>query len=484
LSYLYKRDEWETRKELNGLLEKLRNLCREGLPLQNRISIWSELGRSVYFVYLTENTHKKQRGLRFYQQQVNAPDNQEPQDNVDTFSEKCKRVYEGLKRETYEDYLHLYQELEDDILYLRETIGKDKLPYEPNIRNICRTFITWCKIFSDPSTEDRIKYFTTYSRSVLRICYGIIVSQTCNYLESQVNVEEDQAFWLLISITNYLMSSYFENSENPLSVESNDHRKKITLPNSALRCRGLGAVKVDLLLLKILLKEKEIQVFNKFDELGLPLEYYFADHLTSLFINLFNPGLTFRIWDNLFFEGSSTTQTKANRLLVSVIFVLLRECKEMIIEAKKSADIKYIIEVYAKFQTSHNYFINEVYKFIQATFEQALPSNASVLDRLQYIRYALFTDQYNRFDKKIGEIQNQIMTHHQDVFDRNIAMFGLANTPSKKRDDGNVLPYPALVKMIKDFHSKYGARMGTRVAYRKDDEGYTKSEMNAFSPQR
>ncbi len=70
----------------------------------------------------------------------------------------------------------------------------------------------------------------------------------------------------------------------------------------------MRGIKSDLLILKFLLLDYEPEIYHKFEELGLPLEYYFADYMLSLFFTLFNPGLTFRIWDVLFFEGSSANQ--------------------------------------------------------------------------------------------------------------------------------------------------------------------------------
>lgn len=99
----------------------------------------------------------------------------------------------------------------------------------------------------------------------------------------------------------------------------------------------------------MLILEKEIEIFNKFDELGLPLEYYFADHMTSLFSDLFNPGLVFRIWDLLFFEGSGQSQHQCNKLIIGIIFQVLRDCKPLILKAKKSADINLILNLYCKF---------------------------------------------------------------------------------------------------------------------------------------
>lgn len=486
ISYLFKRDKWESKTEWKEYYEKLKNLCKKGMPPQNRMNLWSELGRVVYFINLTEAHHKKQLGLKRYHQGVYGYEgNEETSQIIDNVYAKSRKVYDTLKRESEKENIYLYQELEDDIAYLRESLELDKLPYESHIRSICRTFIFWAKLFSDRSTEEKIRYFVSYSRSILTICYGLVVCQSCTYLESNVQIEEDQIFWLLLSLATYIISSYFESNENSLSVDtltvkSDEKRRRNTLTNSALRCQQMKGIKSDLLLLRTILRENEPELYAKFEEFGLPLEYYFADHMTTLFFNLFNPGLTFRLWDILFFEGSSSNQVKCNRMIVCIFFQLLKECKPMILKAKKSTDINFIIDIYAKFQTKYGEFIKGIYATSEKYFEQKLPSTDTVLDKLNYIRYALFTNEYNRLDKRITTIEKRIESHHHDVFEQNMAFFSLANTPYHyvNNVEDQPLSYPILSRMIKDFHSYFGVQSNYKAETKKqiEEEDYIRDE--------
>jgi hypothetical protein len=187
ISYLFKRDKWESKAQWKVYYDKLKHLCKRGVPPHNRISLWSELGRAVYFINLTEFQHKKLIGMKKYQQGVQDT-NEEVADEDNLYS-RSKKVYEALKADADQDNLYLYQELEDDILSLREQyekerqdidkyiemLDKGRLPYESHIRNICRTFIYWSKIFSDPSTEENLKYFVSYSKAILQICQALVV---------------------------------------------------------------------------------------------------------------------------------------------------------------------------------------------------------------------------------------------------------------------------------------------------------------------
>ena len=317
VSYLFKRDLWENNLEWRRFYIELERLCKNGIPPQNRLEVWSEMSRVIYFIRLTEeyclNTQDLQKTGAGLQSRIQAEDD---------MAIKSRAVYETIKEIAQKNYSYLYQELEDDIGLLRESFGVKKLPYEKNIRNICRVFIYWSKVFSDPKKKENEKYFITYSRTIATLCYGFLVCQTCTFLEGNTQPDEHQVFWLLLSLATYILSSYFETNEHSVGVDKLNFgqkedltRRRNTLVDSALRCNHMKGIKSDLLLLKFLLKDHEPEIFNKFEELGHPLEYYFADYMVSIFFTLFNPGMTFRIWDVLFFEGSSANQV--NTVLMS-----------------------------------------------------------------------------------------------------------------------------------------------------------------------
>ena len=178
-------------------------------------------------------------------------------------------------------------------------------------------FIYWGSLFSKSNISmqgdsDKFRYFVSYSRSIFTIVQGLIIAQSCSYLDDIVQIEEDICFWLLISLTTFILPGYYETNSSDVSVDNltskDQQRKKYKIVNSALKSSKISGIKGDLLLLKFLLKDHQPELWNKFQEIGLPIEYYFADHMLTIFVNLLNPGLTFRIWDLIFLEGSGSNQ--------------------------------------------------------------------------------------------------------------------------------------------------------------------------------
>ena len=332
ISYLFKRDLWEVKSEWRPFYNELKTLFKKGIPAQQRTHLWSEISKTVFFLNLTE---KNLPGL------IGSDSNEDVQT-------KSKRLYAELKKESGKLYTESGQEFEDDV---KQISGDQKLSFESHLRNICKTFIYWSKKMNKSGSPH---YVAVYSRSVLVLCQGLITCQNCNYLDGGSTNEEHQIFWLLVSLTNYILANYYtieqNSSHTPGPYEINLHKSSIKTSKTSmtglpLLNNSVSGIRSDLLLLRILLSANEKELFNKFHEFGTPLEFYFADHILTLFYNLFNPGLTFRIWDIVFFEGTSFNKVKTSRLIVSILYAFIKQCKEQLLEAKKSSDFKMIFEL-------------------------------------------------------------------------------------------------------------------------------------------
>jgi len=443
VSYLLKRDLWESKTEWAEFYKELENLCRRGVPPQYRLEIWSEMSRVVYFIRITEEV----LGLT-------GAENEE-----DVFA-RSENAYRAVLGRTQSSLTSAYQELEDDILSLREQFGNDKLPYERNVRNICKAFIAWSTQFSNPKVQERVRHSITYSRTVATLCYGLLVNQNCSFIEGNEEEEEHRVFWLLIALSCYVFSFYFETNENPTEVDNltlkkeDISRKRNNLTNSASLCNRVKGIKSDLLLLKILLRTNENDLYTKIEEFGLPLEYYFGDHMLNLLFTLFNPGTAFRIWDVLFFEGSSANQPKCNRIIVCLLYNLLIQCKSQLLKARNADDIRTIIDLYAKFQTNSDEFIEQAYKICKKEFEQELPKRDSIADKINFIKFAFFNNDFNKFDKKILGYEEKLADHFDQTFQQNKKVIEFLQ--GKSKNNQATFSYHSLSSLIRKFAQDHG----------------------------
>jgi hypothetical protein len=104
-----------------------------------------------------------------------------------------------------------------------------------------------------------------------------------------------RAYYIAIGNTDYAQQSELAALSNCVS-------------QSYFCCPQPRGLKADLLLLKITLQVKLAETAELLELIGVPLEFFFAEHMLSMYSTMFNPGLTARLWDILITEGASGRQ--------------------------------------------------------------------------------------------------------------------------------------------------------------------------------
>ncbi|MBK8156534.1 MAG: hypothetical protein IPK55_11310 [Streptococcus sp.] len=87
------------------------------------------------------------------------------------------------------------------------------------------------------------------------------------------------------------------------------------------------------------------EIHTKFNELGISLEPYFYDLMTSLFANAFPTDTLFRIWDLIFMEFSSPEikgKTQGICFIVAVSMFLIESAREDIFLSEDPSQISFL----------------------------------------------------------------------------------------------------------------------------------------------
>ena len=124
-----------------------------------------------------------------------------------------------------------------------------------------------------------------------------------------------------------------------------------------------------MIMLRKILRQNLPEIFEKFIEFNLPFEYYFAEKLLSMFAGYFNTEMTFRIWDLIFLEGSSTDQTRSTWVLIISLYVLIRRNSERILKCNSPNDIILVLNTYAQFNMDYDGFIEEINVLLEKLFQ-------------------------------------------------------------------------------------------------------------------
>lgn len=153
------------------------------------------------------------------------------------------------------------------------------------------------------------------------------------------------------------------------------------------------------------------------------------------------------------------------------VFTLLQNCKRMLLRAKNSNEIKFVIELYGKIcidsifsnsqwktarsEVDFDDFINEVHSNVSKLMDQTLPDTETIAQKISYIRF-VFSKDFNKFDKKILEIEDQIREYHRAILEQNLTVFALVNS-SKVSSDSKIenLDYTTLSDILDKFIRVY-----------------------------
>ena len=121
-------------------------------------------------------------------------------------------------------------------------------------------------------------------------------------------VPEEDAFWMLVGIVktfNHIhifdLNETIDEKDRPLNYYALTHR--------------LFGFKNEMIILKIVVKLHLPEIYKKLKALGLPLEYYFYEHFTSMFAFSFSSDMVLRMWDMIILNLSTNKQENRKRAL-------------------------------------------------------------------------------------------------------------------------------------------------------------------------
>lgn len=265
----YQIHEWQKTKNGSWFYQNLQKLCKEGIPFALRESVWLEFGKIKKMIYQAETF------LGFEKDKENSKNNEADQKKIiyQFLFAKAKH-HESLNLiEFFEDL----DELADNSCY-NLTIHEITL-----LKNVFQTVIYWKGLLKE-------KKFL-YSKDLIPIVIKIIRF----YNAENMGIIEENIFWIFLTLFNNVLRNYF-------SVNSQNENCFLTL--------NQNGIKADLAIFEVLIQDHLPELYKKIKEFGLPLIYYFSKHFLSLFSDLFNEEMCFRLWDILLFESGAGEQVK------------------------------------------------------------------------------------------------------------------------------------------------------------------------------
>ena len=90
--------------------------------------------------------------------------------------------------------------------------------------------------------------------------------------------------------------------------------------------------------------------------------------------------------------------------------------------------------------------------------EQTVPNSDTILGKLNLIKYAFFSDDYNKLDNQTQKIEEVLESHFEQTLAQNVELYRFVRQEYQYRPGGDpeILNYPILTQMIQNLVAAYG----------------------------
>jgi len=442
-------------------LKLLESMCQKGgVPNHKRPFLWSFLGNVEEI---------KLKAVIFYNSSL----------KMNSYEKSSKPIGEDLNSEIslssfYQKLLEMAQNSEvcqlvrqqiaDDIALINESEDFANQELQDPMNNILSAlaFLIDMLKSSNPQHLDPYKHIF-YSMPIMKITRKIIAIMNSRYLDpEQMNLEafkgnnreneespipmfkknqvpqsaflektianlnnnEFLAFWMLVSMVSHVLPGYFIGMPHELN-------KEIKTPLRESYQDEIG-LKRDLLILKFYLKENEPAISQLFEDISLPLEFFYGNMLLSAGADMVHNEVLYRVWDLMYLQKEKDLDP--HLILISLVILILKISKDHILRgygkdkettkhaAKDSREINDIIKIFetvSRFLPNPDEVIIELLK-IQEDITKFMRQHYAEFNNLR-------TDLNNKF--QAVRHQNKMfydLIHHKNNFEElkeNVGVF-------------------------------------------------------------
>ena len=249
-----------------------------------------------------------------------------------------------------------------------------------SIKKIAKSFFIWAKLGIGIDKNDKYAYFI----GILFIIQKF----------RQITDKEHEVFWLIIGLSQYL-----------------DHFHQ----RNALFTEEMNYINLYGLVCKLILETHQRKIYEKFISLNFPPEFFFSQHLSTLYTDYFNHKLMLRILDILIYESSfkilNNDKLQSLRVLCAIPITIIELNQNRILACESVSEIDSIFNDLASHTFNYYKFINALEKNIRKFFVCS-----SFLERYIW----LFNNKGREWDEKRADLENLILDHFKPVYKENI----------------------------------------------------------------
>ena len=198
-------------------------------------------------------------------------------------------------------------------------------------------------------------------------------------LKAPAPVEESDLFYLLISICVVFLPEHFliplpnyrpDNNAQIAALEKLgielDHvfENRMFVSSSAV-----GDYKLAILLAECI-RKTDSAVYDKLTNLGFPFAKFCLETTENLFYDLFNDSVLCKVWNLIFFEGSSRVKRRAQQVILSTLACLIKRCKALILDSQSAHEVVWHLKTIGGLAFDSSEFLADLIKIQKDIFVQ------------------------------------------------------------------------------------------------------------------
>ena len=231
-------------------------------------------------------------------------------------------------------------------------------------------------------------------------------------------VKEEDVFWITLSIAFVILPEHFispiETYKFEEATEVYDKYARLGIDIERFKSNGLfkgssavGSYKLSILLAQCIYKD-EPEVYSKMTDHGFSFLTFCLELTDSMFTTCLNSDILGKLWNLIFFEGSHSLKRRAQQIMLSGIIVLVRRCKQQILESSSSQEMIWHMRARSSFDFNSTQFINDVYQVRKTYF--VVEQSDGVLGKIARV----FTGD-KTFEEEFQQIKAEILEDFKPV---------------------------------------------------------------------
>ena len=228
------------------------------------------------------------------------------------------------------------------------------------------------------------------------------------------NDREKYVYFLGMLYIIYKLYNYFEDKNLTLLILIGLSQKICHFKQkNQLFNKEINYINLYGLVTKLILEKHQKKIFEKFQSLNFPIDFFISQHLSSLFADYFNEELMMRIFDILIYEsgiqGKFIDNMQYLRILCAIPITLFELNKKDILECNSISELESILNNLI----SHTFNINKFKVHLQKSLDEIYYLTGKFE---KYIK----RDEKRAWDDKRAKICKLINNHFEPIYEENM----------------------------------------------------------------